>query len=274
MINSLSPFSFPLSEAAHIAATARSQAYPPDSDKAESVYLSTLAAHGSRYYLQLCSYAVEASAEQNLTADQQMSDEQTLDFIHLALSDGIAVEVEGYGSIGSVVVSSYSETVNIPFLLSHSPIGYLALSFDDALAEVSVLGFVAQTDQPSVPISEIQPLAEFSAYLSQMRPLTASVNRLSQWWNRSFHRGWTLISEMVSESEKSTGQIAFRSGTRASTDRLELSAGRSPDAPEPETPQDGIISQKRLTLTTTDEAGGMGEMSETFSLTLMIEKAG
>ncbi|MFK8184512.1 MAG: DUF1822 family protein [Phormidesmis sp.] len=254
----LSPFSFALPEAAHAEAAALSEAYPSDSDNADAIYLSSLAAYAARYYLQLCSYTVEPSDPQS----------QSLDFVHFALSGGMNVNIIGYGQLGCLVVPHGADTIALPLVTS--PLGYMAISFSNDLSETSILGFIAQCSQLSerlsVFVQDIQPIVDLPTYLSQARPISDSVNRLSQWWNRSFDRGWTLISERVGEQNAGPDQpfqIAFRTRSGATTSAimngLDDDSARSPE----ETPEDGIVSQKRLTLTNT---------GTTLSLILMMEK--
>lgn len=234
-----SAFSLRLPDSVHEAAALESELYS-NVEKAEQVYLSHLAQYASGYYLQVCGYSLR----------QRVA--STLNFVDRALSDSATVDVAGYGQLACIIVSEKVQTLEIPTSALVRPVGYLAIAFDDDLRLAEVVGFVEQTEQAEVASSAVRSLAELPGYLAQINPVSGAIVQLNRWWERSFDRGWSLVSELTNEEP----MLAFRGadGSRQGLQPAEVE----------EDLEDGLVCHKALSL--------QGVEGQTFSLILMMER--
>ena len=151
--------------------------------KAEQVYLNTLAVYAVNYYLQCLGFET----------DWETSD--SWDTIAQTFLDVADLSVKNYGKLECRPVQPDTEVVYIPEEVWEERIGYLAVQLDESLQEATLLGFTAIVSTCEVALSELRSLDELPEYLSQfqlVQPIKESVN-LSQWLHNIFEVSWETV---------------------------------------------------------------------------------
>lgn len=222
-------FSLPVTSAAHRQAEHVSQQYLPYYEKVEESYLNCLALYVVQYYLRVHDYPVQGYSS------------QPFGYIEQTLSDGMTLQISGYGAIACLPLSAGTPDMNIPVCIQDAPIAYVAVEFNDELSSSSVLGFLPQTDQAVVSIDNLQPLADLSQHLAQFNSLQATMIQLNQWWQRSFTQGWEYISELTAPNGTHLNPAWGIRSTVRETPAETVPVEQSP-------PVDGLMCQKPLQL--------------------------
>lgn len=192
--------------------------------KAEQVYLNTLAVYAVNYYLQCWGFET----------DWETSD--SWDAIAQTFLDVADLLVKNYGKLECRPVKPDTEVVYIPEEVWEERIGYLAVQLDESLQEATLLGFTAIVSTYEVALSELRSLDELPEYLSQfqsVQPTKEPVN-LSQWLHNMFEVSWETVEAIFASPQ---AELAFNirsmSLVKAST---------------PEIPINGIKRGKRFDL--------------------------
>ncbi|GAB4186850.1 MAG: hypothetical protein Fur006_26400 [Coleofasciculaceae cyanobacterium] len=190
--------------------------------KAEQVYLNTLAVYAVNYYLQCLGFET----------DWKTSD--SWDAIAQTFLDVADLSVKNYGKLECRPVQPDTEVVYIPEEVWEERIGYIAVQLDELLQEATLLGFTAIVSTCEVALRELRSLDELPEYLSQfqsVQPVKESVN-LSQWLHNIFEVGWETVEAIFAPPQT---ELAFNIRSlplvKAST---------------PEIPINGIKRGKRL----------------------------
>lgn len=154
--------------------------------KAEQVYLNTLAVYAVNYYLQCWGFET----------DWETSD--SWDAIAQTFLDVADLSVKNYGKLECRPVQPDTEIVYIPQEVWEERIGYIAVQVDESLQEATLLGFAETVSTCEVALSELRSLDELPEYLSQfqsLQPIKELVN-LSQWLHNIFEAGWETVEEI------------------------------------------------------------------------------
>jgi hypothetical protein len=192
--------------------------------KAEQVYLNTLAIYAVNYHLQCLGF--ETNWTQSDSWDSMM---QTF----LDVAD---LEVNNYGKLECRPVFSDAEAVYVPEEVWEKRIAYVAVQLDESLTEATLLGFAQTVSTQSLNLSELRSLEELPEYLSQFKQEQAvreQVN-LSQWLRDIFEPSWETIEAIFAPPQ---AEFAFTT--------------RNPSlikASTPELPVNGVKRGKRFAL--------------------------
>lgn len=183
-------FTVPLSFEAHdIAQQCAEKSLPT---KFKQVYLNTLAVYAVDSYLRCMGF------ETNL-AHSESRDSLMLKFVDVA-----DLDVVGVGKIECRPVLPDSQTCNIPSDAWENRIGYVAVQLNQSLKEATLLGFTKTSAMREVPLSQLQSLEYFLAYMNRIQQLKP-VN-LMNWFDDVFDAGWQAIDELLNSQK-----LQFRS---------------------------------------------------------------
>jgi hypothetical protein len=190
-LSDASTFPVPLSFSAHaLAEKMRGQQSNPQ--KAKQVYLNTLAVYAVDFYLHCLGIetAVEQSDSQNPLC---------LKFMNVA-----DLLVKSIGKLECRPVLPGATELEIPAEVRADRVGYLAVQFDRALKQATILGFTP-TAAAAIPLQQLQSIDTLPKYLQQLRPATT---HLSQWINNCFEEGWQELNAIFNPDRL---RLAFRS---------------------------------------------------------------
>lgn len=172
-------------------------------EKAEQVYLNTLAVYAVNYHLQCLGF--ETDWKRSDSWDSMM---QT--FLNVA-----DLEVKHYGKLECRPMLPDADRVYIPEEVWEKRIGYIVVQLDDALKEATLLGFTATVSTQEFPVDELRSLDELPEYLSQFKqvqPIKESVN-LNQWLYNIFEAGWETVEAIFAPPQS---ELAFSSRSLSS----------------------------------------------------------
>ncbi len=198
--------------------------YQSNLQKAEQVYLNTLAVYAVNYHLQCLGF--ETNWEKSDSWDSMM---QT--FLNVA-----DLEVKNYGKLECRPVLPDAEVIYVPQEVWEGRIGYVAVQLDESLEEATLLGFAETASTQELALSELHSLEELPEYLSQFKQVQAlrePVN-LSQWLRDIFEPSWETIEAIFAPPQ---AEFAF------TTRNQSLLKGSIP-----ELPVNGVKRGKRFDL--------------------------
>ncbi|NEO43641.1 MAG: DUF1822 family protein [Moorea sp. SIO4A3] len=152
-----------LPEAAHQLAEKRCQ-QQSNLEKAEQVYLNTLAVYAVNEYLQGLGFETDLES-----SDSQNSIMQTF----LDVADLV---VKNYGKLECKSVSPDAEFVYLPEEVWQDRMGYIAVQLNDSLTEAKLLGFLENVATNELPLRQLHPMAYFPGYLQDL-PITSTDSR-------------------------------------------------------------------------------------------------
>lgn len=190
-------FTVPISLEAHRIAQQLSQAQFTF-DKAQQVYHNILAVHAVNFYLRCM----------GLDIDFAQSDSH--DKVMLAFTDVADLEVKNYGKLECRPVLSDAEVCYVPPDVWSDRIGYIVVHLNESLQQATIIGFAATVAEKKgiLPISELQTLAEFPEYISQINPLKRLINsaektvvNLSNWLHNIFDIDWQALEILGIKSD-------------------------------------------------------------------------
>jgi hypothetical protein len=175
------PLTLPLSFEAHSLAQKYSERqFSPQ--KAQQVYLNTLAVYAVDFYLRCMEFETDWPA----------SDSQNP--LMLKLLDVADLDIKGIGKIECRPVLPNAEFCAIPPDVWQDRIGYVAVQLSQSLQEATILGFT-KTAAAEIPRSSLQPVDDLLAYLNrlqQQKPVS-----LRNWFDDIFAEGWQAIEEIL-----------------------------------------------------------------------------
>ncbi len=192
--------------------------------KAEQVYLNTLAVYAVNYHLQCLGFET----------DWTQSD--SWDSIMQTFLDVADLEVKNYGKLECRPVLPDAEVVYVPQEVWEGRIGYVAVQLDESLKEATLLGFAETVSTQELALSELRSLEELPDYLSQFKQPQAVRERvnLSQWLHSIFEVDWETIEAIFAPPQ---AELAFNT-------RSQSPVRTSP----PSIPTNGVKRGKRLDL--------------------------
>jgi hypothetical protein len=164
--------------------------------KAEQVYLNTLAVYAVNYHLQCLGFETDWTHSDSWDSMMQT-------FLDVA-----DLEVKNYGKLECRPVLPDAEVVYVPQEVWEGRIGYVAVQLDESLEEATLLGFAETASTQELALSELRSLEELPEYLSQFKqsqPIEERVN-LSQWLRDIFEAGWETIEAIFAPPQ---AELAF-----------------------------------------------------------------
>ena len=192
----------------------RFRRYQCQGNKAKQVYLNTLAVSAVSLYLNSIGWStsLEDSDSWNPALQTMMN-----------IAD---LYIPSYGKLECRFILKGEETVIFPPEVWSERIGYVIVELDESLSYASVIGFTRQISQTNIALSELEPLAEFPAYLSQQKCAKVIYPaNLNRWFSNHQDQDWQHLEELFGTNVASN----FRSPQRlasATPDRLSLEAQR------------------------------------------------
>jgi hypothetical protein len=194
--------------------------------KAEQVYLNTLAIYAVNYHLQCLGFET----------DWTHSD--SWDSIMQTFLDVADLEVKNYGKLECRPVSPDAQVIYVPQEVWEGRIGYVAVQLDESLEEATLLGFAETVSTQELALGELRSLEELPDYLSQFKQAQAEAVReqanLSQWLRDIFEVGWETIEAIFAPPQD---ELAFNARSQSPV-----------KASPPSIPVNGVKRGKRLDL--------------------------
>ncbi|PSB26658.1 hypothetical protein C7B69_11400 [filamentous cyanobacterium Phorm 46] len=163
-----------------------------DPKKAKQVYLNALAVHAVDFYFQC------------LEIDTDLPASSIWNPVVQKFMDVADLDVKDIGKLECRWVAPGEDFVSIPAEVRSDRIGYIAVEMTESLQEVKLLGFVPQTQQEKIAVSELKSLDQLLEYLDELKPVN-----LSDWLQNVFDTGWHTVQTLF--ESKPELQFAFRS---------------------------------------------------------------
>lgn len=186
-----SVLTIPIAPAAQRSAQTLSQ-QQTDPKKAKQVYLNALAVHAVDFYFQC------------LEIDTDLAASGIWNPVVQKFMDVADLDVKDIGKLECRWVAPGEDFVSIPTEVRSDRIGYIAVEMTESLQEVKLLGFVPQTQQEKIAVSELKSLDQLLEYLDELKPVN-----LSDWLQNVFDTGWDTVQTLF--ESKPELQFAFRS---------------------------------------------------------------
>ncbi|KYC40671.1 hypothetical protein WA1_23800 [Scytonema hofmannii PCC 7110] len=167
--------------------------------KAKQVYLNTLAVFAVQFYLRCM--GIKTSCEGSLSWDSVMQ----------TLMDVADLEVIGLGKIECLLVLPNEKVIQIPPEVCLDRIGYVAVQFEDLLAEATLLGFVKTVPSGGeLPLSQLDYLEDLLIHLNQATEKIKQPIHLSQWFMNVVDLGWQTIESLLNPQQQAELVFKFR----------------------------------------------------------------
>ncbi|NJP12474.1 MAG: DUF1822 family protein [Leptolyngbyaceae cyanobacterium RU_5_1] len=152
-----------------------------DRQKAQQVYLNTLAVCAVQFYLR----CMEIETEQD-TSDSWNP-------VMQALMDVADLTIPGVGKVECRPVWPDASVMQIPPEDWAERIGYVAVQLEPSLRHATVLGFALSAGTGEVPIHELRSLDDFLNHLQQLQSRVS----LSQWLQGMVAAGWRSLDDLI-----------------------------------------------------------------------------
>jgi hypothetical protein len=195
----------------------------PTPQKAEQVWLNTLAAYVVNDYLQMM----------GISTDLSLSD--SWNPVVRTCADVADLEVTGLGRLECRPVRSHQQTCYIPPEVQSDRIGYIIVQIDDASLEATVLGFTPTVARDELAITQLGPIEDLFDHMEHLtqpvQPVVTATSassvvrstrvNLSQWLTNVFESGWQTIETVLNPAQPDLA-FGFRSPDSALLADLEL----------------------------------------------------
>jgi hypothetical protein len=182
-------FTVSLSQPAHQLAEKFCQ-HQSNLQKAEQVYLNTLAVYAVNYHLQCLGFATD------------LEESDSWDPVMQAFLDVADLQVKNYGKLECRPVLPDAAMVYIPEEVWEERIGYVAVQLDESLREATLLGFAEAVSTQELSLSQLRSLEDLPGYLNQLKQpqLAAKWVDLSQWLHNIFDASWETMEVIFAPS--------------------------------------------------------------------------
>ncbi|NET91089.1 MAG: DUF1822 family protein [Kamptonema sp. SIO1D9] len=145
--------------------------------KIKQVYLNTLAVYAVNYYLNCLGIATNLAASNSWNPVMQ------------TLTNTADLEIKNLGKIECLPVLPGADICQVAPEVWSERIGYVAVQFDQSLAQATLIGFVSEVNREELPLNELASLEYLLEYLNHQ----PSVVKLSDWINNIFADGWSQV---------------------------------------------------------------------------------
>ncbi len=185
-------------EILHIARQFANEQPNPISNKAQQVYLNTLAVCAVNNYLRIIGIST------NITAGDSWNSS-------IRLTEDVAdLWITGKGILECRPVKKGALSCEIPPSVGLERIGYVVVEIDEKQKEAILRGFKPNTAAiVDLSLNDLESLFALPSYLHKLRPLA----NLSQWFNNIFETGWESV-EILGERAAQPA-LAFRGKSKA-----------------------------------------------------------
>ncbi len=171
----------------------------PTQEKAQQVYLNTLAVCAVNNYLRILGIPTEVTAGDSWNSSVRLAE------------DVADLWVTGKGSLECRPIKPGAYSCYIPPLVGIERIAYVIVEIDEQAREATLRGFTPHCTSGDLSLDNLHSLEFFLAYLHQLTPLV----NLSQWLKNVFETGWETIETVLGNQGIEPG-FAFRSKLKAS----------------------------------------------------------
>lgn len=170
----------------------------PIPNKAQQVYLNTLAVCAVNNYLRIIGIRTNLAAGDSWNSSVRL------------VEDVADLWVNGKGSLECRPIKPGALTCYIPPLIGFERIGYVVVEIDERSREAKLRGFTPNNDFGDyLSLHDLYSLDDLHSYLHKLRPLV----KLSQWFQSVFESGWQTIETLGKEEIKPA--FAFRGKLKA-----------------------------------------------------------
>lgn len=173
-------------------------AQQPTPQKAEQVWLNTLAVSVVNDYLQLMHIPT------NLVASDSWNPVTRL------CADVADLEITGVGRLECRPLKTFESTYQMPPEVQENRIGYVVVQIDESCREATLLGFTPTAVLEATPISQLQPIEDLIDRLAQrLQPIAATpttstsktVVSLSRWLQNIVDAGWQTVETLLNPTQ-------------------------------------------------------------------------
>ena len=178
----------------------------PNPQKAEQVYLNTLAVYVVNHYLQLMGISTDLAASDSWNPIVRLC------------ANTADLEVTGIGRLDCRPIRAHEQTCHVP-PECQDRIGYMVVQIDQSFREATLLGFAQTVARDELPLSQLQPLEDLLEHLSRLRQTVAAAQsdvpgktlvNLSQWLQNLSETGWQTVEALLDTTETNLA-LSFRS---------------------------------------------------------------
>ena len=163
---------------------------------AKQVYLNTLAVSTVNLYLNSIGWSTN------------LEDSDSWNPVLQTMMNVADLLIPSYGKLECRFVLKGDNTVTVPPEVWSERIGYVVVELDKSLRSATVLGFARRITQVILPLTSLESLADFPAYLSQQkRAEVTQPPTLNKWFNDERDLNWHQLEELLG----STSALNFRS---------------------------------------------------------------
>ncbi|UBF23749.1 DUF1822 family protein [Kovacikia minuta CCNUW1] len=200
----------------------------PTPEKAEQVYLNTLAVSVVSDYLEMMGIATNPNASDSWNRAVRLC------------ADVADLEVTGVGRLECRPIRTQAQTCAIPPEVWEDRIGYVMVQIDDDFQEAKILGFVPTAAVEALPLDQVRSPEDLLDHLTHLRQAVAvqpspapTIERvrvnLSQWFEDRFESGWQTLESILNGPEFSPAYAfrAFRSVEAATESEQKSSIRRA-----------------------------------------------
>ncbi len=157
----------------------------PNPQKAEQVYLNTLAVCTVNNYLRIVGIPT------NLNAGNSWNPAARL------LANVADLEVTGVGTLECRPMRKSDSFCYVPAEVQDDRLGYIAVQIDEEEQQATLLGFAPSVESEELLVSDLRSIDDFLEYLVLPTPAMAKLpTNLNSWLQNIFDAGWETI-EMV-----------------------------------------------------------------------------
>jgi Protein of unknown function (DUF1822) len=162
----------------------------PTPQKAEQVYLNTLAVCVVTNYLRILGISANPAACDSWNPLMRLT------------TNTADLEVVGLGRlecrpISTTALNSTDPVCYVPTEVHDDRIGYVVVHIDEAHVEATLLGFTDRVEVEELPLSQLRSLTELPAYLDSLKPTINLVTHLSQWLQNAVEEGWRSLDDLL-----------------------------------------------------------------------------
>ena len=169
----------------------------PNPQKAEQVYLNTLAVCTVNDYLEWVGIPTDLKAGDLWNPVMRLC------------ADIADLEVIGIGRLECRPVRTHQQICYVPPEVWEERIGYIVVQIDESFREATLLGFASTVTSSELNIRQLQPLEDLLDRLSQLRQSEKALVNLSQWFQNVFETGWQTL-DLLFEPAQAGLAFSFR----------------------------------------------------------------
>lgn len=179
----------------------------PNPEKAEQVFLNTLAVCTMNAYLQMLGFSTD------------LNNSYSWNPVARLCADIADLEVTGIGKLECRPIKSNELICKIPLEVLEDRVGYVIVEIDNSLRKARLLGFTPTVETEELPLDRLQSpekliehLHEIPRQVRQNLITSPSLNKinLSQWLDNIFVMGWQTVESLLNPNNL-TPAFSFRS---------------------------------------------------------------